>query len=47
MRNHGMAFGYSLLGYRSLLKGLDKVDANKDYLSKELENHPEVLAEPI
>lgn len=28
LRNQGLAFGYSLMGYRSLLKGFDKLEVN-------------------
>jgi adenylosuccinate lyase len=30
MRNHGMAFGYSVVGYKSLIKGLDKIEVNSE-----------------
>lgn len=36
MRNHGMAFGYSLVGYKSLLKGLDKIQVNPNKLNADL-----------
>jgi adenylosuccinate lyase len=36
MRNHGLAFGYSLVGYKSLLKGLDKIDVNHQRLDEDL-----------
>lgn len=42
-----MAFGYSLVAYKSLNKGLDKIDVNKANLNKDLDDHWEVLAEPI
>ena len=29
LRNQGSVFGYSLIGYSSLLKGLGKVESNK------------------
>jgi len=47
MRNHGIAFGYSLVSYKSLMKGLDKLEVNSEKLDKDLEDHWEVLAEPI
>ncbi|KAL4505986.1 hypothetical protein ABPG72_013747 [Tetrahymena utriculariae] len=47
MRNHGIAFGYSVVGYKSLLKGLDKVEVNNQKLQEDLNQHWEVLAEPI
>ncbi len=47
LRNMGVAFGYSLLGYDSLLKGLNKLEANRARLAEDLDNAWEVLAEPI
>ncbi|MBI5919467.1 MAG: adenylosuccinate lyase [Nitrosomonadales bacterium] len=47
LRNMGVAFGYTLLGYESLLKGLNKLEANPQRLSEDLDNSWEVLAEPI
>ncbi|HQR61084.1 MAG TPA: lyase family protein, partial [Methylophilaceae bacterium] len=47
LRNMGVAFGYSLLGYDSLLKGLNKLEANRAKLAKDLDASWEVLAEPI
>ena len=46
-RSWGSAVGYSVLGYRSLLKGLKKISPNKEKLSQELEEHWEVLAEAM
>ncbi len=47
LRNLGSIFGYSLLAYESLLKGLGKVSVNQQKLSNELNSHWEVLAEAI
>jgi adenylosuccinate lyase len=47
LRNMGVAFGYSLLGYDSCLKGLNKLEANRARLSADLASSWEVLAEPI
>lgn len=47
MRNHGVALGYSQVGYKSLLKGLDKIDVNSEIINEDLDSHWEVLAEPI
>ncbi|HEC21115.1 MAG TPA: adenylosuccinate lyase, partial [Candidatus Peregrinibacteria bacterium] len=41
------AFGYSLLAYKSLLKGTSKLKVNRLVLKKDLEGHWEVLAEAI
>lgn len=46
-RNIGVAFGYCLIGYNSLLKGLGKIDINKKTVLDALEKHPEVIAEGI
>ncbi|MDD2777182.1 MAG: adenylosuccinate lyase [Gallionella sp.] len=47
LRNMGVALGYTLLGYESLLKGLNKLEANPQRLADDLNNSWEVLAEPI
>ncbi|MFN3411152.1 MAG: adenylosuccinate lyase [Exilispira sp.] len=47
LRNFGLIFGHFELGLSNLKNGLDKIIFNKDYIEKELENHPEVLAEAI
>jgi len=47
LRNMGVALGYTLLGYESLLKGLNKLEANPARLAEDLNNSWEVLAEPI
>ena len=45
MRNLGCVFGYSLVAYKSLLKGLTKMRINEDQIRKDLNSHWEVLAE--
>jgi len=47
LRNMGVALGYTLLGYESLLKGLNKLEANPQRVAEDLNNRWEVLAEPI
>ena len=47
LRNMGVALGYALLGYESLLKGLDKLEVNEAALAADLDAAWEVLAEPI
>ncbi|MBS0449119.1 MAG: adenylosuccinate lyase [Proteobacteria bacterium] len=47
LRNMGVAFGYALLGYDSLLRGLDKLEVNRAALAADLDDAWEVLAEPI
>ena len=47
LRNMGVAFGYTLLGYDSCLRGLNKLEINPSKLAEDLDNSWEVLAEPI
>lgn len=47
LRNMGVGLGYTLLGYDSCLRGLNKLEINIDRLNKDLDNSWEVLAEPI
>jgi adenylosuccinate lyase len=47
LRNMGVAIGYALLGYDSLLRGLSKLEVNRDALAADLDSAWEVLAEPI
>jgi len=46
-RNFGVAFGHSLIGYKSTQKGLSKISVNEKKVVAELENHPEVISEAI
>ena len=46
LRNLGVAFGYSILAYKSTLKGISKLQANAEHTAIELDNNWEVLAEP-
>ena len=47
LRNQGVALGHSYLALKNILKGLNRITINKVQMSKELENHWEVLAEAI
>ncbi len=47
IRVFGTAFAHALVGYRSLLKGLGKVNVNAGAMLEELQRHPEVIAEAI
>ncbi|WP_049020765.1 adenylosuccinate lyase, partial [Burkholderia cenocepacia] len=47
LRNMGVALGYSLLAYDSLIRGLDKLEVNPQRLNEDLDNCWEVLAEPV
>ncbi|HKX40258.1 MAG TPA: adenylosuccinate lyase [Burkholderiaceae bacterium] len=47
LRNMGVALGYAVLGHDSLLRGLSKLDVNREALAADLDDAWEVLAEPI
>ena len=47
LRNMGVGFGYSMIAYKSTLKGLGKLKLNEQNLADDLDNAWEVLAEPI
>jgi len=47
LRNMGLAFGYTLLGFDSCLRGLAKLEADAGRMAQDLEDAWEVLAEPI
>lgn len=47
LRNIGVAMGYAVLAYSSLMTGLAKLELNEDALAADLDSSWEVLAEPI
>jgi adenylosuccinate lyase len=47
LRNMGVALGYAVLAYQSLLQGLNKLELNEAAVAKDLDLAWEVLAEPI
>ncbi len=47
LRNMGVALGYAVLAYQSLLVGLNKLELREQALAADLEASWEVLAEPI
>lgn len=47
LRNMGVAFGYALLGYDSLARGLGKLEVDAARLHADLDANWELLAEPI
>jgi adenylosuccinate lyase len=47
LRNMGVALGYAVLAYQSLLTGLNKLELNEQALADDLDASWEVLAEPI
>ncbi|PIS47011.1 MAG: adenylosuccinate lyase [Elusimicrobia bacterium CG08_land_8_20_14_0_20_51_18] len=46
-RNIGSAFAYSLIGYRALLKGLEKIEVNSRKSAETLEKNPQIYAEAL
>mgnify|MGYP003329917779 FL=1 len=47
LRNLGVGFGYSLLAYENLIRGLSKLTINKNKILEDIEDAWELLAEPI
>ncbi len=47
LRNVGMPLAHSLIAYKSLIKGLDKLILNKESIAKDLENNWAVVAEAL
>jgi adenylosuccinate lyase len=47
LRSLGSAFGYYLIGIRSCLKGIGKIELDGNRLAEDLEANPELLAEPF
>ncbi len=47
LRNLGVAFGYTLVGVESCLRGLRKLEVNEERLQEDLAEAWEVLAEPV
>lgn len=47
LRNIGSSFGYCLIAYQSIEKGLNKLNLNKNLLLKEVNQHWEILGEAV
>jgi len=47
LRNVGVALGHALLAYDACLRGLDKLEADRERMAADLNDRWEVLAEPI
>ncbi|MBB3060027.1 adenylosuccinate lyase [Microbulbifer rhizosphaerae] len=47
LRNMGVGAGYAVIAYAATLKGLGKLEINRQRLAEDLDNAWEVLAEPI
>ncbi len=47
LRNIGVAFAHSFIAYQAMTKGLDKIAVDTALITNELNNHWELLAEPV
>jgi adenylosuccinate lyase len=47
LRNLGVGAGYAIIAYTSTLKGISKLEVNREALLAELDQNWEVLAEPV
>ena len=47
LRNIGAAFGYSVISYKSTLRGLNKITPNNNKINEELDNNWAVLSEAV
>jgi len=47
LRNLGVPIAHSIIAFRSIIKGLDKIQVNQEFILADLNQHPEVLAEAI
>ncbi|RDX38805.1 adenylosuccinate lyase [Vibrio campbellii] len=47
LRNLGVGVGYAIIAYTSTLKGISKLEVNREALLDELDKNWEVLAEPV
>ena len=47
LRNIGVPLGHCLVAYKSLMKGLNKLEINAEYILIDLQSHPEIISEAI
>ena len=47
LRNLGTAFGHTLIGLNSIIRGLNKTEVDESRLTSDLDDNWEVLAEPV
>ncbi len=47
LRNLGLIFAYSIIAYKNILIGLNKLEINKSKINEDIDNSWEILAEPI
>ncbi|OHA47118.1 MAG: adenylosuccinate lyase [Candidatus Terrybacteria bacterium RIFCSPLOWO2_01_FULL_44_24] len=46
-RNFGVAFGHSLIAYKAIMGGMDKIYVDNEKISQDLAKHPEIIAEGL
>ncbi len=47
LRSLGSVFGYFIIGLKNTLKGLGKIELDQDRIQQDLDQNPELLAEPF
>ena len=47
LRNIGVAFGYSVISYKSTLRGLEKISPNRNKINEELDMNWSILGEAV
>jgi adenylosuccinate lyase len=47
LRSLGSVFGYFMIGLKNTLKGLGKIELDQDKIRQDLDDNPELLAEPF
>ena len=47
LRNFGLMFSYSMVAYKNILIGFNKLEINKFKINNDIDNSWEILAEPI
>jgi len=47
LRNLGLMFAYSMVAYKNIIIGLNKLEINKTKINEDIDNSWEILAEPI
>jgi adenylosuccinate lyase len=47
LRSLGAAFGYFFIGIKNALKGLSKIDLDRERIARDLGDNPALLAEPF
>lgn len=47
LRNLGLVLGYSVISYKKIVIGINKIDLNKEFIVNELQNNIQILGEAI